>query len=288
MAHATKRGRNWRCLVFSHYEYKDGKKVRRYKSFTAPTRREAERLAAQYEYDRAHTPQTITVHDAIEQYISVKESALSPSTVTGYRSYFRTNKYELIEDMGVSTVDQRTLQLWVASMLDEEYAPKYIHNLYGLLRPALTMAGVGSIPITLPMVIMPDIYVPTDKELKTLLAYLDKNDRETKTAAMLAAFGSMRRSEICALKPSDFSGNTVTVNGVGEQLLAGAGLAGDQHRDVGVGDPIDEVEDLLHRHIVRQNKAEICVLHYCFRVKLHSSACHLLFSSLILRISLME
>jgi integrase len=211
MAHATKRGKHWRCLVFSHYEYKDGKKVRRYKSFTASTRREAERLAAQYEYDRAHTPQTITVHDAIEQYISVKESALSPSTVTGYRSYFRTGKYELIEDMDVSTVDQRTLQLWVASMLDEEYAPKYIHNLYGLLRPALTMAGVGSIPITLPMVIMPDIYVPTDKELKTLLAYLDKNDRETKAAAMLAAFGSMRRSEICALKPSDFADNTVTV-----------------------------------------------------------------------------
>ena len=41
MAKATKRGKKWRCLVFSHYEYKDGKKIRKYKSFTADTRREA-------------------------------------------------------------------------------------------------------------------------------------------------------------------------------------------------------------------------------------------------------
>lgn len=210
MAKAKKRGKKWRCLVFSHYDVKDGKKIRKYKSFTSDTKKEAERLAAQWEYDR-NAPQQITVKDAIEQYINVKESALSPSTVTGYRSYLKTGKYDSIADMDVTEIDQRNLQLWVSYMLEEEYKAKYIRNCYGLLRPALTMAGIGNIPVTLPMVIMPEIYVPTDKELKQLLAYLTKNDPEVKTAAMLAAFGSMRRSEICALKPSDFSGNTVTV-----------------------------------------------------------------------------
>ena len=211
MAKATKRGKKWRCLVFSHYEYKDGEKIRKYKSFTADTRKEAERLAAVWEYDQAQNAGKLSVHDAIEQYIDVKEAALSPSTVTGYRSYLKTGKYEPLEDLDVSEVDQRGLQLWVAYMLEEDYKPKYIKNCYGLLRPALTMAGIGSIPVTLPMVIMPEIYVPTDKELKKLLAYLDKEDPEVKAAAMLAAFGSMRRSEICALRPSDFSENTVTV-----------------------------------------------------------------------------
>jgi len=211
MAKATKRGKKWRCLVFSHYEYKDGKRTRKYKSFTADSKKEAERLAAVWEYDQAQRAGKLSVHDAIEQYIDVKETALSPSTVTGYRSYLKTGKYEPLEDLDVSEVDQRGLQLWVAYMLDEEYSSKYIHNCYGLLRPALTMAGVGSIPVTLPMVIMPDIYVPTDKELKKLLSYLDKEDPEVKTAAMLAAFGSMRRSEICALKPSDFGDGAVTV-----------------------------------------------------------------------------
>ena len=211
MAKATKRGKKWRCLVFSHYEYKDGEKVRKYKSFTADTRKEAERLAAVWEYDQAQNAGKLTVHDAIEQYINIKESALSPSTVTGYRSYLKTGKFMPLEDLDVSEVDQRGLQLWVAYMLEEDYKPKYIKNCYGLLRPALTMAGIGSIPVTLPMVIMPDVYVPTDKELKKLLAYLDKEDPEVKTAAMLAAFGSMRRSEICALRPSDFGQDTVTV-----------------------------------------------------------------------------
>ena len=212
MAKATKRGKKWRCLVFSHYEYKeDGQKVRKYKSFTADTRKEAERLAAVWEYDQAQRAGKLSVHDAIDQYITVKEAALSPSTVAGYRSYLKTGKFYSLEDMDVSEVDQRSLQLWVSYMLEEDYKPKYIKNCYGLLRPALTMAGIGSIPVTLPMVIMPDVYVPTDKELKQLLAYLEKEDPEVKTAAMLAAFGSMRRSEICALKPSDFGEDSVTV-----------------------------------------------------------------------------
>ena len=212
MAKATKRGKKWRCLVFSHYEYnKEGEKIRKYKSFTADTKKEAERLAAVWEYDQAQNAGKLSVHDAIEQYISVKEAALSPSTVTGYRSYLKTGKYEPLEDLDVSEVTQRGLQLWVAYMLEEEYSAKYIRNCYGLLRPALTMAGIGNIPVTLPMVILPEIYVPTDKELKKLLAYLTREDPEVKSAAMLAAFGSMRRSEICALRPSDFDGNSVRV-----------------------------------------------------------------------------
>ena len=41
MAHAKKRGKKWRCLVFSHYEMVDNKKVRKYKSFTADSKKEA-------------------------------------------------------------------------------------------------------------------------------------------------------------------------------------------------------------------------------------------------------
>ena len=58
---------------------------------------------------------------SIEQYITLKESALSPSTVTGYRSYLKTGKFDALEEMDVSEVDQRALQLWVSYMLEEEY-----------------------------------------------------------------------------------------------------------------------------------------------------------------------
>ena len=263
MAKATKRGKKWRCLVFSHYEYKDGKKIRKYKSFTADSKKEAERLAAVWEYDQTQSAGKLSVHDAIDQYINIKESALSPSTVTGYRSYLKTGKYEPLEDLDVSEVTQRGLQLWVAFMLEEEYSAKYIQNCYGLLRPALTMAGIGSIPVTLPMVIMPEIYVPTDKELKKLLAYLDKEDPEVKTAAILAAFGSMRRSEICALKPSDFSGNTVAVrraivkNSSGSWVEKKTNKTVTSHRTVALPPQIVSGIDLSHDPIISLNPDQL-------------------------------
>lgn len=211
MAHATKRGKRWRCLVFSHYEYEGGQKVRRYKSFTAPTKREAERLAAQYEYDRAHTPQTITVHDAIDQYISIKRSVLSPSTVNAYERYLSSGKYASLEPLDIKAVDQVALQMWISETA-AKHSPKYVRNLYALLRTSLNMFGAEQLPVTLPTVPVKDMYVPTDAQLQTFLAYLNKpNKYELRVAAMLAAFGSLRRSEICALAAADFNGNEVHV-----------------------------------------------------------------------------
>ena len=158
--------------------------------------------------------------------------------------------------MDVSEVDQRSLQLWVSYMLEEDYKPKYIKNCYGLLRPALTMAGIGSIPVTLPMVNMTDVYVPTDKELKQLLAYLEKEDPEVKTAAMLAAFGSMRRSEICALKPSDFGEDSVTVqravvrNSSGKWVEKKTNKTVKSHRTIALPAQVVSGIDLSHDPII--------------------------------------
>ncbi len=211
MAKATKRGKKWRCLVFSHYEYKDGEKIRKYKSFTADTRKEAERLAAVWEYDQSRAAQDLTVHDAIDQYITIKEGVLSPSTGRAYDSYMRNGRYEQIEAVRVADLDQRTLQAWITS-LSRKYSFKYVRNLYGLLRSSLDMAGALDIPVTLPNGQQKEIYVPTDAELKLLLEYLSKPGKEElRDAVMLAAFGSLRRSEICGLYGSDFSGNTVTI-----------------------------------------------------------------------------
>lgn len=214
MAHATKRGRRWRCLVFSHYDYENGKKIRRYKSFTADTRKEAERLAAQYEYDRAHTPKSVTVRDAIEQYIAVKQSVLSSSTFDAYNAYLDSGKYDPIGAVTVTDLDKMTVQQWV-SELAKQYKPKYVKNIYALFSGAMRLVGVDTDAIapTLPQKDAPDVYVPSDAELKTLFEYLAKPDKyDLRIACLLAAFGSMRRSEICALLPADFDGDSVRVS----------------------------------------------------------------------------
>lgn len=215
MAKAVKRGKRWRCLVFSHYEYEDGKKVRKYKSFTADSKREAERQAAQWEYDKNHKAAAdITVHDAIDQYITIKSGVLSSSTDDGYRAYLDAGKYADIENYKISELDQVILQSWISG-LAKKYKPKYVKNIYGLFTGAAGMAGLNldRIAPTLPQGEAPDTYVPYDAELDKLFKYLENPKKyELRVACLLAAFGSLRRSEICALLSSDFSGTTVVVN----------------------------------------------------------------------------
>lgn len=205
MPKATKRGKRWRCLA---YVGKDEHGKRIYKSFTADTKREAERLAAVYEYEQS---QTITVYDAIKQYITIKSGVLSPSTEYAYLGYLDNGRYDPIANVRVDQLDQRMLQSWVAS-LSQKYSAKYVRNVYGLLRASLTVAGIKDIDITLPGARQKEVYVPTDAELGKLLRYLEKPGKEDlRLAVLLAAFGSLRRSEICALKASDFGDDCVTV-----------------------------------------------------------------------------
>lgn len=214
MAKATRRGKKWRCLVFSHYEYEDGKKIRKYKSFTADTKKEAERQAAAWEYKQSHAAENLKVRDAIEQYITIKEGVLSSSTVDAYRAYVDSGKYSEIDHIKITDLDQVTLQAWITK-LAKKYKAKYIENIYALFSGAMHMARLDLTPIapTLPQADAPEIYVPYDAELKDLFEYLDKPKKyELRVACLLAAFGSLRRSEICALLPSDFEGNTVRIS----------------------------------------------------------------------------
>ena len=88
MAKAKKlKSGTWRVLVFSHFEQVDGVKKRRYESFTAPTKAEAELKAAQFanNKDRIRSGK-LTVGDAIERYISSRKNTLSPSTLKTYKA----------------------------------------------------------------------------------------------------------------------------------------------------------------------------------------------------------
>ena len=69
----------------------DGKDV--YKSFTAPTKKEAEFNANQFliksNKNKIRRSNEYTFADALENYINLKETVLSPSTIRGYKSLKR-------------------------------------------------------------------------------------------------------------------------------------------------------------------------------------------------------
>lgn len=218
---------SWRIRVFSHYEARpDGTKKAVYESFTVkdPSRagkRECERLAAEWAANkRDRDIATKTVQELVRSYIDLKAGVLSPSTIRGYENYLKTGLAD-VKHYCVDSLTPQIVQSWVNG-LAARYTPKYTRNVYALFTAAAKFAG-ADLPfrITLPAPQDFQAHVPCDDEIKILLDYLrvplkNKRDaecrRELLAAIMLAAFGSMRRGEICALTLEDIDGCLISVN----------------------------------------------------------------------------
>ena len=62
----------------------------------------------------------------------------------------------------------------------------------------------------MPRKIKPDLYTPTDEDVKNLLAHIEGTRMEV--PVLLAALASLRRSEICALQAEDICDGYIVVN----------------------------------------------------------------------------
>lgn len=197
---------SWRCQVFSHRD-KNGKRV--YKSFTAPTKKQAELLAAQYMNDvNTKKTGTITVEDAINRYITSKTGVLSPSTIRGYRQ-MQGKYYDSLAPMDIFRITTEDLQLFVSGITGTVSA-KTVSNAYGLLSSAITMFRPDAVfRVSLPKKIRKKNHAPSSSDIQALFLAAEG---DIQVCIALAAFGSMRRGEICALKYSDISGNTISVH----------------------------------------------------------------------------
>lgn len=195
---------NWRVLCFEGT--KGGK--RQYVSFTAETKKEAELKAALYLREAKPKTAEITVEQAIERYITAKTAVLSPSTITAYRSLQRTH-YEQIGKQPIKKLTTEDLQLFVSD-LALRVSPKTVANSYGLLVSAVTMFRPDAIfRVTLPKKAKRRKSSPTNEDVQTLFLAADGR---LKLCIALAAFGSMRRGEICALKYGDVTGNRISIH----------------------------------------------------------------------------
>lgn len=208
---------SWRCLAYSHTEKvwdskkKDWKEKRFYESFTAPTKKEAELMAAEFaaNKDIKKRPENLTIYEAIDRYIQIKEGVLSPTTVRTYKSARRTH-FEDIGDLSIRDINSSTVQAWI-SELSIRLQPKTIKNTYGLLVSTLDMFNPDlHIKVQLPQKKSPEFYTPSDSDIKKLLSQIEGTELEI--AVLLAAFGTLRRGEICALTDKDIHGNCITVN----------------------------------------------------------------------------
>ena len=133
---------NWRCLVYSHTD-PDGK--RRYKSFTAASKKEAEYMAAEYilNRDKMKDPVNWTLGEAIDRYIDLKRSVLAPSSIYRYEK-IRKKSFQDIMDVPLVRITDNMLQHAINEEMKRKpynrtgtVSAKTVRNEYGLIASTL-------------------------------------------------------------------------------------------------------------------------------------------------------
>ncbi len=187
----------------------DGK--RKYESFTADTKREAEFMAAEFLNNKKYRSDfyNLTVKEAMDRYIASKEDILSPSTIVGYRRVAKNTLLSL-HTVKLGDLTQELIQNSVNSEAKAS-SPKYIKNAHGLLSSTLNMFLPDfKLNTRLPKVNVKSVNVPIEAHIIKLIKHI--SDTEIEIPVLLAALGSLRRSEISPLEDSDVLSNGIIVN----------------------------------------------------------------------------
>lgn len=198
-AKKTKSGK----YTISVYDYQDSGGKQHYKRFTADTRKEVELLAAQFKNNQLpqkepeEPPVKLqTVDDALEKYIDLRVSVLSPSTIRGYYATLIVFRKEFPEfmDRAVNSITEDDMQELISTLAITK-SPKTVKNYKSLI--CSISDRFRAFKITLPSTIRYEPYVPTEAEIMTLIEGC--RDTEIEVPVMLGAYCMMRRGEICAL-----------------------------------------------------------------------------------------
>lgn len=200
---------NYRVRVFIKT---NGKPIR--KSFTGTSKKEVEREAQRYLLDHQSGEETVdelTFKDAEEAFLLAREAVLSPATVRTYRSakkclesYF---PWLMAKDIHDLTTDH--LQKIVDGLVKKGMKPKSVRNYYGFITVILDYHRIRLAPPRLPQKERSAMNIPDEATVKRVVSLAEGTELEV--PVMLAAFGPLRRGEICALTMDDINGNVIHV-----------------------------------------------------------------------------
>jgi len=203
---------SWRCRVYLGDEYVDGKRKQIVESVTVDDpsedgRLKCERLARQMEKSVRSGAKDVTVGQALDRYITKRKRTKSVSTISGYQSLAK-NAYDDLLGIPIRALTPDGVQIWM-----DKYAlthtPKTCRNAYALLAGAVHAVDPSAdLAVELPEKEPVQYYTPTDQDIADLLAAADPVMQK---AILLAAYGTLRNGEVCALTYGDISGNKISV-----------------------------------------------------------------------------
>ena len=158
--------------------------------------------------DTARHPDHKTLGEAIDDYVRSREGILSPSTLKAYASY-RRNRFQTLMDRKISTLSSAVCQKAV-SLEARATTAKTVRNAWGLCYAAIQEAAPDmTIRVTLPKKNAPNGRAITPEELRTVFQAIHGTPYEL--PILLDAFLGLRRSELFALRKSDFDFDAKTV-----------------------------------------------------------------------------
>lgn len=185
---------SWRVLL---YTGTDAAGKRKYKSFTAPTKKEAEFLAAEYNFKNGGTiSNRMPLGQAFDLYLASKSSLLSPSTMRSYIT-IRNNYLQRLMKKDINAITQADIQRAI-NLEAARLSPKTVRNITGLLVPVLEMYRPHfKAKISLPQKEKKDFYIPSEKVMARL--YKKAEGQKVELPLLLASKLGLRASEIAGL-----------------------------------------------------------------------------------------
>lgn len=212
---------NYRALAYLGTD-DNGKPIT--KSFTSPDAKHAVALASAYEDKHRIAIEKASLLAIMKRFFKDREPFLSPSTFTEYQSRYRVliKYYPALCAKNIHAItadDLRRLQADLLSVNPARHykqskprglAPKTVKNYIGFIHSVFTYAECPFPDCDAPETKRTEIYVPNDEEVRVLIGAA--TDTVLYIPVLLAAFGPLRRGEICALTyPRDFNGNVIHV-----------------------------------------------------------------------------
>lgn len=150
----------------------------------------------------------MTFKTAAEEYISIKQNVLSPTTIREYTGNIKRLS-ENFTSKRISDMTALDVQKEINN-LSADKSPKTVRNYHGFISAVLgTFRPNLILNTTLPQKVKNEPYIPSDDDVKMIIKDIEGSMFEV--AILLACYG-LRRSEICALTVDDLQGNILTIN----------------------------------------------------------------------------
>ena len=183
------------------------KKSKKRRSTTVPTKTDAKRIAAQWEYEYDDT-RDMTIEECVKLYIEDRSNTLSPSTI---RAYLLTleNRMGDIKHYSAKSLTSEDVQRFI-NELSAKYSPKTVRNTYSLISAIMrTFYPDKAIHVRMPQSKPVERHIPTEDDVKRLIQMANP---ELRKCILLASAGTLRRGEIAALTYGDIDKNTIHVH----------------------------------------------------------------------------